>query len=89
MVVSLGALAEESYPPGPVFFNPFVDEVITVPVRSTNVEERLDLPTREGLSVEAEISIIYRIRVEAAKSPNAKVIITDGKTPLLINEDEP
>ena len=68
VISSLGSLSEESFPPGPVFYNPFLQEVITVPVRTTNVEERLNLPSREGLTIEAEISILYRIRVDAVRS---------------------
>ena len=67
LISSLGALSEESYPAGPVFYNPLLQEVVTVPVRSTNVEERLNLPTREGLTIEAEISILYRIRGESVR----------------------
>ncbi len=68
LISSLGALSEESYPPGPVFYNPLVQEVVTVPVRTTNVEERLNLPSREGLTIEAEISILYRIRGDAVRA---------------------
>lgn len=65
VVSFLGALSDESYPPGPVVYNPFVQDVITVPIRTTNVEVRLNLPSREGLTIEAEISILYRIRSES------------------------
>lgn len=68
IISSLGALSEESYPPGPVFYNPLLQKVITVPVRTTNVEERLNLPSREGLTIEAEISILYRIRDDAVRT---------------------
>lgn len=68
VISSLGSLSEESYPPGPVFYNPLLQEVVTVPVRTTNVEERLNLPSREGLTIEAEISILYRIRADAVRS---------------------
>ena len=67
LISSLGSLSEESYPSGPVFYNPLVQEVVTVPIRSTSIEERLNLPTREGLTIEAEISILYRIRAESVR----------------------
>lgn len=67
LISSLGDLSKESYPPGAVPYNPFFQEVLTVPVRTMNVEVRLNLPTREGLTLEAEISILYRIRPDAVR----------------------
>jgi prohibitin 1 len=67
LISSLGDLSQESYPPGPVFFNPLFQDVVAVPVRTSNVEERLNLPSREGLTIEAEISILYRIRGDAVR----------------------
>ena len=58
---TLGRLGETVYEPGPVFFNPFVTTVVRLPVQTRNLEVRLSLPSREGLTVRAEISILYRI----------------------------
>jgi prohibitin 1 len=58
---TLGELGRVVHEPGPVFFNPFVTSLVTVPVRTRNVEVRLSLPSREGLTIEAEISILYRV----------------------------
>lgn len=62
---TLGELSRAIHEPGPVFFNPFVTSVVTLPVRTNNVEVRLALPSKEGLTVQAEISILYRIVPES------------------------
>lgn len=67
VISSLGALSEETYKEGPVLFNPFYQEVVTVSVQTKSVEERLSLPSREGLTVEAEISILYRLREQSVR----------------------
>ena len=58
---TLGKLKEKVYDPGPVGFNPFLTSVITLPTRTVNREVRLNLPSKEGLNVNAEISILYHI----------------------------
>lgn len=46
---------------GPRGFNPLTSIVLRVPIRTVNLEVRLPLPSKEGLTVSAEISILYRI----------------------------
>jgi regulator of protease activity HflC (stomatin/prohibitin superfamily) len=67
LVVSFGELSQEIYEPGPVLFNPFFQDVVSLPVRTTNVEASLSLPSREGLTIEAEISILYKIRPDMVR----------------------
>ncbi len=62
---TLGALDDTVYPPGVVFHNFFVTSVVRLPVRTQNLEVNLPLPSREGLTVQSEISILYRIRPDA------------------------
>jgi regulator of protease activity HflC (stomatin/prohibitin superfamily) len=64
---TFGALEEEILQPGLHGVNPFTTTMITLPVRTSNMEVRLDLPSKEGLSVRADISILYRIDPTAAK----------------------
>jgi regulator of protease activity HflC (stomatin/prohibitin superfamily) len=68
LVNTFGKLSDEVHEPGLVAFNPFVQELITVPVRTTNVEAQLSLPSKEGLTITAEISILYRIRPEMVRT---------------------
>lgn len=49
------------YDQGIVSFNPISSTVIKVPIRTVNQEVRLNLPSKEGLTVESEISILYHI----------------------------
>ncbi|MEM0997693.1 MAG: prohibitin family protein [Bacteroidota bacterium] len=58
---TLGKLKERTYDPGVVAFNPFVTRVLKLPTRTVNREVRLNLPSREGLNINSEISILYHI----------------------------
>lgn len=57
-----GKLSDRTITSGLVLLNPFTTRVIKVPVRTVNRELEMDLPSREGLNVRSEISILYRIR---------------------------
>ena len=46
---------------GLVGFNPLTTTVLKVPIRTVNQEVRLNLPSKEGLTIESEISILYSI----------------------------
>jgi regulator of protease activity HflC (stomatin/prohibitin superfamily) len=63
---TLGRIAQKPVAAGPQFIAPGFQSVIRVPVRTINREVRLDLPTKEGLNVAAEVSILYRLKAEAA-----------------------
>ncbi len=71
----LGKLSNKVIQPGIVGVNPLITRVITVPTRTVNLEVPLYLPSKEGLNVLAEISILYHI--EAIQAPN--VIQTVGE----------
>lgn len=47
---------------GLMSYNPFTSSVIKVPVRTVNQEVKLNLPSKEGLTIESEISILYNIQ---------------------------
>lgn len=57
-----GRVATGPLQPGAQFVFPGVNSVLRVPSRVVNREVRLELPTREGLNVSAEVSILYRAR---------------------------
>lgn len=71
---TLGRVSQKSSPPGAQFIVPGLSSVIRVPARTVNREVRLDLPTKEGLNVAADVSILYRIRPEMAP----KILETSG-----------
>lgn len=60
--------------PGAHFVFPGVQGMIRLPVRTVNREVRLELPSREGLNVAAEVSIFYRVKPEMA----ARIFETSG-----------
>ena len=63
---TLGKISKREVQPGPRLYNPFVTTIIQVPTRTTNLEVKLDLPSKEGLNVGAEISILYHIEQRRA-----------------------
>ena len=46
---------------GIVFYNPFISKVVKESIMTNNVKLFLTLPSKEGLSVNSEISILYRL----------------------------
>ncbi|MEM7039737.1 MAG: prohibitin family protein, partial [Bacteroidota bacterium] len=71
---TFGKLKDKVYSPGLTVVNPFVSTITRIPTRTVNREVKLNLPSREGLNVSSEISILYHI--EPAKAPD--VIRTVG-----------
>lgn len=63
---TIGKIDEKIIPPGARAYNPFATRIIVVPVRTENLEVTLDLPSKEGLNVNAEISILYHVEKEKA-----------------------
>jgi len=61
----LGKLSENTKSQGIMFYNPFVSRIIRVPTRTINRELTMNLPSREGLTIASDVSILYRI--EAVK----------------------
>lgn len=57
----LGRLSDKVHVRGPVFYNPFIGRVIRVSVQTNNLELTLSLPSKEGLSINSQISILYKL----------------------------
>lgn len=62
-----GKLRGEVKTGGVMMFNPFTARVIKVPVRTINRELSISLPSKEGLTIQSDISILYRIREDRVK----------------------
>lgn len=45
-------------------YNPFVSTYLKIPVRTTNLEVNLDIPSKEGLNIRCETSILYRVEFD-------------------------
>lgn len=63
---TLGRLNDKVYTSGVTFYNPFVSKMIRVPLRTVNLEINVGLPSKEGLTVQSEISILYKIKSSEA-----------------------
>jgi regulator of protease activity HflC (stomatin/prohibitin superfamily) len=59
-----GKLDDRIITAGLVGVNPFTTRVVKVPIRTVNREVELALPSKEGLNVQCDISILYRIEPE-------------------------
>jgi prohibitin 1 len=60
----LGKLAPTVVTSGPVFFNPFTTRVVKTSIQTNNLELSLSLPSKEGLSITSQISILYRLDIQ-------------------------
>jgi prohibitin 1 len=65
---SLGKLSNKTKVSGTVWFNPFTSKVIRVSTQTENLELTISLPSKEGLSITSQISILYHI--EGTKVPD-------------------
>jgi regulator of protease activity HflC (stomatin/prohibitin superfamily) len=69
---TLGRIDAKPRDPGAVAFWPGFQSVIKLPARTINREVRLSLPAKEGVNVQADISILYRIDAKNAAEILAK-----------------
>ena len=68
---NLGELSDEVITQGTVVYNPFTSKVIKESTQTKNIKLFLSLPSKEGLSVNSEISILYRL--EQNKIPSVLI----------------
>ena len=61
----LGKLSNEVRTQGNILYNPFTSKVIIASIRRNNLELNLSLPSKEGLSVQSQISILYQIEKDS------------------------
>lgn len=64
----VGKLSEGILDEGAHAYNPLTTKIIKTTIRTENLEIDLNLPSKEGLNVQSEISILYRI--EKSKVPH-------------------
>jgi prohibitin 1 len=72
---TLGKIKPAPLPEGMQVFNPLLTTVIKVPTRTINLEIQMPLPSKEGLTIQSDVSILYR--VEETKAP--QVVARLGK----------
>jgi regulator of protease activity HflC (stomatin/prohibitin superfamily) len=65
---TLGKYSNEPYTEGLKVYNPLLSSIVKVPTQTKNLEVSLNLPSKEGLNIAAEISILYN--VVGTEAPN-------------------
>jgi len=68
MIQKVGVIKPQPILGGSRVYNPFVTKIIKINVRVTEVFSKLLVPTKEGLSIDAEISLLYHINPDSAKA---------------------
>lgn len=83
MKQKLGDLEDKVTTQGTIWFNPFTTRVVKESIQTNNLELFLSLPSKEGLSVASEISILYQLQVD--KVPNILREIGPNYTSVITN----
>jgi len=65
---SLGKLNDKAVTQGMLVYNPFVTKAIKASTQTNNLKLALHLPSKEGLSVTSEISILHRIEADSIQT---------------------
>ncbi|MFZ5629990.1 MAG: prohibitin family protein [Spirochaetota bacterium] len=63
-----GKQNDELLGPGLYFYNPIWTDILVLPLTTENLEVSMALPSKEGLNIEAEMSILYRLKSEKVPS---------------------
>lgn len=58
---TFGKYSDKTYTEGLRVFNPVTSVFVKVPVQTENLEVSLSLPSKEGLNIAAEVSILYNV----------------------------
>lgn len=62
----LGKYSDETYTSGLRTFNPFVAQIVKLSTQTENLQVKLNIPSKEGLNIQSEVSILYHIESESA-----------------------
>ncbi len=57
----MGKLSNQTTTQGIIFYNPFTSKIIKASTQTNDLELTLSLPSKEGLSVISQVSILYRL----------------------------
>ncbi len=64
----LGKLSNKVVTEGTVFYNPITSKIVKESTQTKNIKLLLRLPSKEGLSVQSEISILHRLQSDKVAS---------------------
>lgn len=62
---TLGRFSNTTFDGGLRFYNPFISSFVNVSIRTENLEVQLSIPSKEGLNIVAEVSILYNVVKES------------------------
>ncbi len=65
---TLGKYSDTAYTQGVKIFNPFASRVFKISTQTENLEVGLNIPSKEGLTITSEVSILYNI--DGKKAPD-------------------
>ncbi len=65
---TLGKFSDKVATQGTILYNPLVSKVVKESTQTNNIKLILSLPSKEGLSVNSEISILYRLEKDKIPS---------------------
>jgi regulator of protease activity HflC (stomatin/prohibitin superfamily) len=68
----LGVIKGTPIKQGVRWYNPLITKIVKINVRTVEVFNNLPLPTKEGLSINAEISLLYHVRSDSANGVYTK-----------------
>lgn len=57
----LGKYADVPYRDGLRMFNPFTSTIVKISTQTENMEVELSIPSKEGLTIQSEVSILYKV----------------------------
>jgi len=80
---TVGKIDQEIIEPGARMYNFLATKIITVPIRTENIEVALELPSKEGLNVKADISILYHLEKSKATQIVGEIGMMYEKTIIL------
>lgn len=58
---NLGKYSDKTFTEGLRFYNPITSTIVKIPVRTENLEVELSIPSKEGLNIQSEVSILYNV----------------------------
>ncbi len=67
MKQTIGKLKPGVIASGSKLYNPFVTKIVKINVRTVELYQQLELPTKEGLNVKTEIILLYHVKPESAR----------------------
>ena len=65
---TLGKYKDKGYTEGLRIYNPLVSRIIKISTQTENLEVGLSIPSKEGLNIQSEVSILYSI--DSRKAPD-------------------